>query len=99
MTQTAHSDELKQVIRSTLDRVGLLDILRPIVRKTFRLIAIARAQTPSQRSKAMRSRGKFQMDEDFLQFAFHDDRAAIAKALAMVLDRPPCRVRLIGSSA
>jgi hypothetical protein len=47
----------------------------------------------------MRSRGKFQMDEDFLQFAFHEDRSAIMKAVAMTLDAPPRHVRLIGSAA
>jgi hypothetical protein len=38
------------------------------------------------------------MDEDFLQFAFHDDREAIVTALTAALGGEPHPVRLIGSA-
>jgi hypothetical protein len=69
----------------------------------FRVLAIAKAMIAAvgapQRSRALRSFGKTRMDADFLDFAFHDDHAAIATALAAAVGREPQALRLIGSKS
>jgi hypothetical protein len=54
---------------------------------------------PQQSAPAEARPSKAHMDEDFLQYAFHDDTAAIAVALKNSLDSAPQSLQLIGSSA
>jgi hypothetical protein len=47
---------------------------------------------------ATRSLGKLKVDEDFVSYAFYDDRAALAAALRAVVGKPTRPLRLIGPS-
>lgn len=95
---TLSQQDMRKTIRRCLEAVGLLGPARSIVRQAYQIIAVARARAPRRRNTATRSAGKLKMDNDFLQFAFHDDKAAVAAAVAASLGRKDQTIRLIGST-
>lgn len=87
---------MRSAIRDTLAALGLLGAARTI-RARLRRAILGASEVGFSTQRVSRGLNKTRMDEDFLQFAFRDDRKAIISALREAVGPPPRKLRLIGS--